>query len=121
MNYELTILSPVHIGTGKKMNPFEFVCVNNVFVVMDLEKLFAANPSRADDLHHTLDREKIRFSLSDFLTADEKNNTSFWTYSAALDRSAREMGLPVHTLASRAEVGLGMLRFSWLRPSSSKA
>ena len=31
----------------------------------------------------------MRFSLSEFLTVEEKNTSSFWKYSAALDDSTR--------------------------------
>ena len=89
MNYEIKVLSPVHIGTGKKITPFEFALTDDRFVVIDLQQLFLENPTRAEDLNSTLTIDQMRFSLSEFLTAAEINNTSCWKYSAALDDSTK--------------------------------
>ncbi len=89
MNYEIKILSPVHIGTGKKITPFEFALTEDKFIVIDMDKVLAGNPDRADALNSRLSRDVIHFSLSDFLTADEKNNRSFWKYCARLDSTTK--------------------------------
>lgn len=89
MNYEVTIVSPVHIGTGKKITPFEFALTEKKFVVMDMDKILAGDPEKADVLIAKLSCAALRFSLSEFLTPDESNNPSFWKYSAGLDASTK--------------------------------
>jgi CRISPR-associated protein Csm5 len=91
MNYELNILSPVHIGTGKQLTPFEFAITEGKFVVMDMDTIIEANPQRADDLNSSVESDPIHFSLSDFLTTDEKTNPAFWKYSAALDATTEHV------------------------------
>ena len=89
MNYTINVLSPVHIGTGKKITPFEFALTEDQFVVIDLDRVLAGNPTRADELNRCLSQDALHFALSNFLIAPEINNSSFWKYSAALDPTTK--------------------------------
>ena len=91
MKYELKVLSPVHVGTGKKITPFEFAFSDGTFVVVDMDKVLEANPRRADDLNDRLSLDSVRFSLSEFLKKEEIENTAFWKYSAALDPGTKQV------------------------------
>lgn len=83
-NYEITVLSPVHIGTGEKITPFEFVATEGKFVVIDLARVLQANPNRAKDLNTQLEQDASHFSLSGFLTPEEQANKTFRKYAAVL-------------------------------------
>jgi CRISPR type III-A-associated RAMP protein Csm5 len=63
MNYEIKVLSPVHIGTGKKNTPFEFALTDDKLVVVDMDKIIEATPQRADELNSKLETDPMRFSL----------------------------------------------------------
>jgi CRISPR/Cas system CSM-associated protein Csm5 (group 7 of RAMP superfamily) len=89
MNYEIKVLSPVHIGTGKQITPFEFICTDGRLVVIDLEKVVEANPQRVEELNTRLSRDALHFSLSAFLAQAEQTNASFRKYSAALDETTQ--------------------------------
>ena len=91
MNYEVKILSPVHIGTGKNITPFEFAHTHDKFIVMDMDRLLEANPRRVEDLNRRLTQDALHFALSDFLTADELKNAAWWKYCAALDLSTKKV------------------------------
>jgi len=91
MNYELNVLSPVHIGTGKKITPFEFALTGGKFVVIDIDKVIEANPQRAEELNSKLAADPMYFSLSDFLTTEEKTNPSFWKYSTAINTMTKDI------------------------------
>lgn len=91
MKYTVDILSPVHIGTGKKITPFEWAFSNDRFVVVNMDRILAQNPSRAEDLNRRLDQEQLHFSLSEFLTAEELKAPENWQYSAALETSTRRV------------------------------
>ena len=84
-NYEITVLSPVHIGTGKKITPFEYVTTKGKFIVIDLARVLHANPDRVKDLNTQLEQNASHFSLSDFLIPEEQMNKVFQKYEAALD------------------------------------
>lgn len=89
MEYQLTVLSPVHIGTGKNITPFEFIFTDGKFVVMNLEIFFQANPSRANELNSDLERDPLHWSLSEFLAPEECEAGSFHKYSAAVDEMTK--------------------------------
>jgi CRISPR/Cas system CSM-associated protein Csm5 (group 7 of RAMP superfamily) len=85
MNYHITLLSPVHIGTGNTLTPLDFILVDSNFVGMNVKEILLANPQRAEELSLRIAQQPTRFSLTDFLTEPERRNTAFWKYSAALD------------------------------------
>lgn len=89
MNYEITIISPVHIGTDKNITPFEFAHVHDKFVVLDMNALLTENPNRAEDLNCQLAKDALHFALSDFLSDKELNNPAYWKYCATLDPSTK--------------------------------
>ena len=49
MNYQLTLVSPVHIGTGNMITPFDYVASEGKFVLFALDKLLCQSPQRAGD------------------------------------------------------------------------
>lgn len=59
--------------------------------MIDMDKVLTANPARVDDLNRQLDKAKVRFALSEFLTDKEKNTRTFRKYSAALTDSTRSV------------------------------
>ena len=87
MNYQITLLSPVHIGSGRALTPLDFALVNGGFAVMNLRKLLHAAPERAEEFASQAVRQSSRFSLTDFLTEAERRNSEFHHYCVALDRS----------------------------------
>ena len=89
MNYTINVLSPIHIGTGKKITPFDFALTENQFAVIDLDRVIAGNPARADELNRRLAQDALRFALSDFVTAAELNNASLWKYAAVIDAATK--------------------------------
>ena len=91
MKYRVTTLSPIHIGSGRQLTPFEFALDGDRFLVAKLEKILEARPDRADELNRRLDRDGRNFSLSDFLRAGEKQYPAFRKYSAVLAAHTREL------------------------------
>lgn len=85
MNYQLTLLSPVHIGTGNTLTPLDFILTDDALAVFDLKQAMLTAPDRTEELSAQIARDRKRFSLTDFLTDEERQNTAFWKYSAALD------------------------------------
>lgn len=85
MNYHITLLTPVHVGTGNTLTPLDFALIDNAFIVMNMKEVMLANPQRAEEFLFRIERQPTRFSLTDFLTEAERQNTVFWNYSAALD------------------------------------
>ena len=88
MNYRLTVVSPVHIGSGHTLTPLDFALVNGGFAVMNLRKLFHAAPERAGDFASQVAQQSTQFSLTDFLTEAERRDSEFHHYCAALNSSS---------------------------------
>lgn len=91
MNYQLTLVSPVHIGTGNMITPFEYIACKGRFVLVALDKLLRQSPQRAGDFAQQVEQQQQHFALGEFLTADEQQNTAYWMYSAALHASVRNI------------------------------
>jgi CRISPR-associated protein Csm5 len=91
MNYHITLLSPVHIGSGKHLTPLDFACVDDILVVPNLKRLLHAAPHRAKELGAQIAREQGQFSLTTFLSADECRQSTYRLYSASLGQSARTL------------------------------
>jgi CRISPR-associated protein Csm5 len=56
-----------------------------------MDRVIEANPQRAEELNRSLEADAVRFSLSGFLTAEEKTNPSFWKYCAAIDATTTDV------------------------------
>lgn len=91
MNYHVTILSPVHIGNGNSRTPFDFIITDGQLVVVNLAKVLAGNPQRVDALNRQIERDPVHFSLSDFLTPEERSSPGGQVYSADLDASTKSV------------------------------
>lgn len=100
MNYRLTLLSPVHIGSGQTLTPLDFALVNGNFAVMNVRKILHAAPQRAEEFAAQVARQATRFALTDFLTGEERQNAEFCRYTSAL-RAANDAVL-------REELGKGL-------------
>lgn len=71
MNYHLTVLSPVHIGSGTSLTPLDFAWVDDRIAVIELECLLHADPHRAKDFATQVAAQPARFSLTDCFTPAE--------------------------------------------------
>ena len=67
MNYTVEIHSPVHIGTGKNLTPFDFALSEQAFIVVNLESLVGSDDQLAQKLNDELSRKREKFSLTTFL------------------------------------------------------
>ena len=85
MNYRLTLLSPVHIGSGRPLTPLDFVLENGSFAVMNLRKILYAAPHRAEVFAAQAAEQSSTFMLADFLTKEERQGDEFRHYHAAVD------------------------------------
>lgn len=85
MNYTLSLLAPIHIGSGTSLTPFDWVLTPTVLTAINVDRVVAGNPQRAEALNRCLERDVLHFALSDFLLPEERANPEFLRYSAEID------------------------------------
>ena len=92
MKCKIETFSPVHIGTGEQIYPFDYVVDGEYYIRYLLENLVERYPSRVDDLagkiEHFANRRESRgeqFSLNGFLTDEEIDIRENWEYSGFIE------------------------------------
>ncbi len=66
---ELVVHSPVHIGSGEKLTPYDFVFGEGKLTVVNVSSFLSESRERAEDFYTHASRRG--FSLRDFLTDEE--------------------------------------------------
>jgi CRISPR-associated protein Csm5 len=73
-------VTPVFIGRGEEITPFDYVLTDDRFAVFDVQKYFRKKSGRVEDFYRTVNRNPGEFSLSDFLSND-RTDRDCWKYS----------------------------------------
>jgi CRISPR/Cas system CSM-associated protein Csm5 (group 7 of RAMP superfamily) len=81
MNYRATILSPVHVGDGRRLSPADFFTTRDGLAVFDFSRWLTEKPDRAEGLEAALSRLSGDTTLNALLTAEEQAKAEFRRYS----------------------------------------
>lgn len=86
MKYDIEIISPVHIGTGGTLTPLDYMSTSGTLRVIDMDAFLTSDAQRADRLYLALEQDQ--FSLTKFLTPDEKTeDITYWKYAASISKT----------------------------------
>ncbi|MEQ8189847.1 MAG: type III-A CRISPR-associated RAMP protein Csm5 [Candidatus Eremiobacterota bacterium] len=73
-------VTPVFIGKGEEITPFDYVLTEDRFAVFDVQKYFKKKAGRVEEFYRKVNSNPGEFSLSDFLNND-RTDRDCWKYS----------------------------------------
>ena len=79
MKLKAEVLSPVHIGSGRNLTPFDYV-VNAGFINYDLTGLLGHEPGITDKIIGGLGKSKSNYFLQSLLDSEQITDPEYWTY-----------------------------------------
>lgn len=97
---ELVTLSPVHIGSGEKLTTYDFVFMDDVLTIINIDAFLSRNPQRAEEFYQQA--SSSRFSLSSFLR--EKEVSAYKVYSIQSPREPKEVNAAIKNAHSEVYI-----------------
>ena len=76
----IRIITPVFIGKGEEITPFEYIMDGDRLVIFDSYKYFRDNPDKVDKFYEKVNFSGKGFFLDDFLRENKKDR-KYWKYS----------------------------------------
>jgi len=73
-------VTPVFIGKGEEITPFDYVLTEDRFAVFDVQKYFKKKAGKVEEFYRKVNSNPGEFSLSDFLSSDRADRDC-WKYS----------------------------------------
>ena len=73
-------VTPVFIGKGEEITPFDYVLTDDRFAVFDVQKYFRKKSGRVEEFYRKVNSNPGEFSLSNFLNND-RTDRDCWKYS----------------------------------------
>lgn len=103
-------LSPLHIGTGEDITPFEYFMDGDRVVVYNLQRLLMDDRAFARELANRSEgfRSERDFFLSNLLQQNQKDNSSYHFYTMGLNDRAREELNRLMGRGNRANIRTGV-------------
>ncbi|HPZ06884.1 MAG TPA: type III-A CRISPR-associated RAMP protein Csm5 [Candidatus Eremiobacteraeota bacterium] len=76
----IEVVTPVFIGKGEEITPFDYILTDDRFAVFDVQKYFRKKTGRVEEFYRKVNGNPGEFSLSNFLNND-RTDKDCWKYS----------------------------------------